>query len=73
ICSISTNETAVIDTEFGKVKGVKRRIIYDVPYYSFEGIPYAKPPFGELRFKAPERPEPWDGVLDCLNAKDRAV
>ncbi|XP_054085635.1 esterase B1 isoform X2 [Zeugodacus cucurbitae] len=70
---LTTNETAVVDTEYGKVKGVKRITMYDVPYYSFEGIPYAKPPVGELRFKAPERPEPWNGVLDCLNAKDSAV
>ncbi|XP_011209321.2 esterase B1 [Bactrocera dorsalis] len=70
---LTTNETAVVDTEYGKVKGVKRRTIYEVPYYSFEGIPYAKPPVNELRFKAPERPEPWDGVLDCLSPKDRAV
>ncbi|XP_063238785.1 juvenile hormone esterase-like [Bacillus rossius redtenbacheri] len=34
-------------------------------YYSFQGIPYAKPPVGDLRFKAPRSPEPWDGVRDA--------
>lgn len=30
----------------------------------FRNIPYAAPPFGDLRFSPPERPEEWDGVRD---------
>lgn len=29
------------------------------------GIPYAKPPVGDLRWHEPEAPEPWAGVLDA--------
>jgi para-nitrobenzyl esterase len=31
----------------------------------FAGIPYASPPIGGLRFKAPVRNEPWSGVRDA--------
>ncbi len=27
----------------------------------FKGIPYAKPPVGDLRWRAPEKAEPWEG------------
>lgn len=60
-------------TEYGIVKGCKRFNVYDDAYYCFEGIPYAQPPLGELRFKAPQRPVPWDGVRDCCLPKDKSV
>ena len=32
----------------------------------FRGIPYAKPPVGPLRWRAPERPAPWRTPIDTI-------
>ncbi|MHC3000070.1 carboxylesterase/lipase family protein [Microbacterium sp. HJ5] len=56
----------VVSVESGDVRGVWR----GDPGGSnasaaFLGIPFARAPIGELRYAAPERPEPWDGVRDA--------
>ncbi|XP_034250470.1 juvenile hormone esterase-like isoform X2 [Thrips palmi] len=51
----------------GEVRGRERITPDGSVFLSFQGIPYAKPPLEELRFKAPRPVEPWDGVLDALS------
>ena len=47
------HDTAVlVDTKYGKIKGRTLYTTYkNVPYYSFTGIPYARPPILDLRYK----------------------
>lgn len=45
-------EYKVIGTSNGEVRGRRNTtLLKNVPYYSFKGIPYAKPPIDDLRFK----------------------
>lgn len=39
---------------------------------SFKGIPYAQPPVGELRWKAPQPPKNWMGELDATKYATKA-
>ena len=47
-----------IKTEKGLICGIETDDCVE-----YRGIPYAKPPIGELRWKVPVEVEPWDGVL----------
>lgn len=40
----------IIQLEQGKLKGKIKVASNNIHYYAFKGIPYAKPPIGELRF-----------------------
>ncbi|XP_036675082.3 esterase B1 [Drosophila suzukii] len=63
---LGTKQTKVVCTRDGQVRGLRRRTLYDEElYFAFEGIPFAQPPVGELRFRAPQPPRPWTGVRDC--------
>lgn len=58
--------TVTIDVAEGSLRGKQTTSNSGFKYYSFKGIPYAKPPVGQLRFKSPQPPEPWTGVRDAF-------
>lgn len=46
------NQYCTVETEHGRIRGKLNRTLFDGKlFYSFRGIPFAKPPLGELRFK----------------------
>ncbi|GAA5210799.1 carboxylesterase family protein [Streptomyces thinghirensis] len=57
----------VVRTRSGAVRG----IAYD-GVRAWRGIPYAQPPVGALRWAAPRREAPWDGVRDGSRFGNRA-
>jgi len=54
-----------VTVETGKLRGIPCGWPSITAYY---GIPYAAAPVGELRWKAPQPAECWDGVRDCARA-----
>ncbi|XP_075978697.1 juvenile hormone esterase-like [Anticarsia gemmatalis] len=59
---------ATVTIEQGTLQGGKSKTENGFEYFEFMGVPYAKPPVGELRFKSPQPPEPWDGVRDATTS-----
>lgn len=57
----------IIETKSGRVKGLIRTSLLGDQYFSFQKIPYAKAPIGELRFKAPVPIDPWNTTLDATS------
>ncbi|KAL4702619.1 hypothetical protein ACJJTC_003569 [Scirpophaga incertulas] len=51
-------------TEFGKVRG---QVADDGDYLTFLGVPYAAPPIGQNRFKAPQPLSPWKETVYHAN------
>ena len=53
----------------GKVKGLPGN---DPRITVYKGIPFAAPPVGDLRWKAPQPCTDWEGVLEAYNFGPRS-
>ena len=51
----------VVETSVGRIEGLA-----ETGVQVFRGIPFAAPPVGALRFRAPQAPEPWTGVREAM-------
>ncbi len=50
-----------VKTKYGILQSVKS----NAGFALFRGVPYAKPPVGELRWKPPVEPQCWEGIRLC--------
>lgn len=48
---------AVVETTYGRLQGTTEH-----GTYCWKGIAFAKPPVGEWRYSAPQKPDSWDGI-----------
>jgi para-nitrobenzyl esterase len=55
------DDIAVVETVYGKVRGL---ILRDI--YQFRGIPYGADTGGKNRFMPPQKPEPWAEIYPAL-------
>ena len=60
-CGAQLTDTVELDS--GRVSS---SLVSDTGVRSFRGLPFAAPPVGENRWRAPQPVAPWDGVRDSL-------
>jgi para-nitrobenzyl esterase len=60
LAHLALAQNEVLQVEGGKIKGYQQDNIL-----IFKGIPFATPPVGNLRWKAPQAVQAWSGIKDC--------
>jgi len=65
----STGPRVEIETTGGMLRGFEA----NASTWQFLGVPYAKPPLGELRWRPPQPAEPWEGVREATSWADQSA
>ncbi|XP_046810061.1 uncharacterized protein LOC111683957 [Lucilia cuprina] len=65
----SNDDLKVCLENLGCLEGTEMPGLSGDNFEAFLGVPFAKPPIGELRFRNPVPVEPWQGVLSAKAAK----
>ncbi|XP_076754889.1 carboxylic ester hydrolase-like [Xylocopa sonorina] len=67
LASLSSQDEQVpkVETALGSVSGYYKRSRIGRRYEAYEGIPYAEPPIGELRFEPPKPAQKWEHELSA--------
>ncbi len=58
----------MVATRYGKIEGVDQG-----NYITYFGVPYARPPIGDLRWRAPKELEPWEGVYRADDFRNKCM
>jgi para-nitrobenzyl esterase len=61
-CATAQTAFNVVQTDAGKISGT---VSEDKSVHIFKGIPFAAPPIGDLRWKAPQPVTSWSGIKEC--------
>ncbi|GJQ72644.1 hypothetical protein Trydic_g1306 [Trypoxylus dichotomus] len=68
-CSFAKGDELIVETQNGPVLG--RKILDSV--YGWNGIPYAQPPLGNLRFEPPRTPNNWTGIWNATYDRSQCI
>ncbi|XP_065225806.1 esterase FE4-like [Planococcus citri] len=64
----------IVEVKQGKLRGKRNTsVLSGKRFCTFSGIPYGKPPVGDLRFRPPELAEKWEGILDATCEKNICI
>ena len=58
----------IVTTVKGQIRGIETEHAY-----VYKGVPYAKPPIGDLRWHAPVPMEGWNGIIDAVRFQNRCA
>ena len=58
----------MVETKYGRMTGVDMG-----EYVEYRGVPYAAPPVGDLRWKAPQPPAPFEGVYEAASFRNKCM
>ncbi|XP_067005694.2 juvenile hormone esterase [Anabrus simplex] len=64
LVAVSADELVVRTTQ-GQLRGSVMKTVEGKDIFAFRGVPFAKAPVGDLRFRAPQPAEPWEGVRNA--------
>ncbi|MGY4827785.1 carboxylesterase/lipase family protein [Sphaerotilaceae bacterium SBD11-9] len=65
----STSARHVVATTGGQLSGFEA----NASTWQYLGIPYGRPPVGELRWRAPQAAQPWSGVRHAVGWRDQSA
>jgi len=58
-------EFEIVRSEFGPIKGFRKKLALATTCVAFQNIPYMKAPVGKLRFREAQSTEKWQEPLDA--------
>merc|ERR1712061_813667 len=64
--TVKNEDFFTVHTFLGSVKGTRETTNSGIPFFKFEGIPYASPPVGDLRLMPPQPVSAW-GELTAVS------
>ncbi|KAG5867332.1 hypothetical protein JTB14_023061 [Gonioctena quinquepunctata] len=65
IATFAVAEDILVTIPQGTLRGRQEYSQRGISFYAFQQIPFAKPPVGEFRFREPQSPDKWEGILDA--------